>query len=159
MGFVCTNAIPLRKFLITDRAGWQSLSAFLLCNTSDNSQEYFCKAWHDAFQLLNFYPLILRWDKEGVGVFSHFNAFYNASRCCMLVSLRASHYHKIYMLYGLKDTLQCDNKRHINLTKMIKRSCKDAIEHARTLQIIFPKDLKKIIAKQSTCTFSTMIFT
>lgn len=44
---------------------------------------------------------------------------------------------------SMGQTLQFDNKRHINLTKILKSSCKVAIEHARTLKIIFPKDLKK----------------
>lgn len=49
--------------------------------------------------------------KEG-GVVSHFNTFYNASRCHLLVSLWAYHYHKICMLCGLKIPLQCKNNNN-----------------------------------------------
>lgn len=54
--------------------------------------------------------------------------FYNASRCCLLIPPRASHYHEIYT--GWKTLF---NKRHINLTKLIRKSCRDAKENTRTL--------------------------
>lgn len=156
MDFVPTSQSSASSSGQTELTRWRALLPPLLCDTSRDPY----KAWHDdASPVLRFYLLVLKWDKEGIGVSSHFNAFYNASRCCMLVSLRAARYQKNYMLCGLKDTLQCDNKRHINLTKMVKRSCKDAMEHARTLKRIFPKDLRKTILKQSTCPFSTVSFT
>lgn len=102
------HAIYYRRCRQEGNACWHSYHAAPVAtykNTSARPDTMLCK--HEILTLS--YRGGTR--KEG-GVVSHFNTFYNASRCHLLVSLRAYHYHKICMLCGLKIPLQCKNNNN-----------------------------------------------